>query len=232
MTARAPRSGLSITIGLLAAMVTIIGMLGAAPALAGTHHHHHHHGPVDSDHDGMPNRWEQSHGLAAHHRNAQDDPDKDGLTNIGEFKNLTRPHVADTDSDGLTDGSEVHRFDTDPKCDDSDHDGIEDGNDDGDGDGVADEGEDGDGEGFVGVVMSFQPKTGLLLFESSMGFPVVGVVTAETELEFGGDCSGEASTNALAPGQDLFEVRFFAFDPHDEFPVFKSIVMDCPPPEV
>ena len=162
------------TIGLLAAVLTIAGTMGAVPALASTHHHHHRQ--ADSDHDGMPNRWGRAHGLAVHHRNANKDPDHDGLVNLGEYKQRTRPHVADTDGDGLADGAEVHRFGTNPKNDDSDHDGIEDGNEDGNHDGVCDEGEDGDGQGFVGSVISYDAGTGQLLFESTMGYPVVGVV--------------------------------------------------------
>jgi hypothetical protein len=217
------------TVGLLAAVLTIAGTMGAVPALAGTHHHHHR--PADSDRDGMPNTWERAHGLAVHHRNANKDPDHDGLVNLGEYKQRTRPHVADTDGDGLVDGAEVHRFGTNPKNDDSDHDGIEDGDEDGNHDGVCDEGEDGDGEGFVGSVISYDAGTGQLLFESTMGYPVVGIVSGETDLEYGGECSGEASATSLVPGQDLYEIRFFPVGAHDEFPVFKTVVMGCPPPE-
>lgn len=42
------------------------------------------------------------------------DPDHDGLTNIEEFKNKTDPNNSDSDSDGLSDGDEVHVFSTDP----------------------------------------------------------------------------------------------------------------------
>jgi hypothetical protein len=227
---RATRQTARVTVGFVAAMGMIIAMLGAAPASAGTHHHHHHRA-ADSDHDGMPNTWERSHGLAVHHRNANRDADHDGLVNLGEYKHRTRPHSPDSDGDGLEDGAEVHRFGTNPKNDDSDHDGIQDGDEDGNNDGVCDEGEDGDGEGFVGSVISYNPKTGLLLFESTLGFPVVGVVDGDTDLEYGGDCSGEATTTSLVPGQDLYEVRFLPVGPHDEFPVLREVVMGCPPPE-
>jgi hypothetical protein len=48
--------------------------------------------PADSDHDGMPDEWEQSHGLNPN--DASDGPtdrDKDGYTNVEEFLNGTDP---------------------------------------------------------------------------------------------------------------------------------------------
>ena len=68
-----------------------------------------HHGVRDSDHDGMPNRWELAHHLNPHHANANADPDRDGLRNLGEFRHGTRPHSSDSDDDGMDDGDEVER---------------------------------------------------------------------------------------------------------------------------
>jgi hypothetical protein len=48
--------------------------------------------PADSDHDGMPNDWEQSSGLNP--EDASDGPgdtDGDGYTNVEEFLNGTDP---------------------------------------------------------------------------------------------------------------------------------------------
>ena len=51
--------------------------------------------PADGDNDGMPDEWEQKHGLAA--ADASDgsaDADKDGYTNVEEFLNGTDPKQA------------------------------------------------------------------------------------------------------------------------------------------
>ena len=40
---------------------------------------------LDADHDGLPDRWETSHGLSMLDASALDDPDKDGLTNLAEY---------------------------------------------------------------------------------------------------------------------------------------------------
>lgn len=99
-------------------------------------------GGRDSDGDGMPNRWETAHGLNPHKANGGKDADKDSLKNVGEYKWQTDPQVQDSDDDGVEDGDEVKTFDTDPTDDDTDDDGIEDGNEDGDDDGIDDEDED------------------------------------------------------------------------------------------
>jgi Bacterial TSP3 repeat len=100
----------------------------------------HATGTRDSDHDGMPNRWEIRHNLNPHKANAHGDPDQDGLSNLGEFRHGTAPHQSDSDGDGIEDGPEVHDgcTATDPTESDSDGDGIEDGQEDTDGDGIDD----------------------------------------------------------------------------------------------
>ena len=60
----------------------------------------------DSDHDGMPNRWEVAHHLDAHRANARGNPDRDRLSNLAEFRHHTNPRDADTDNDGTEDGNE------------------------------------------------------------------------------------------------------------------------------
>jgi len=82
----------------------------------------------DHDLDGLPAWWETLHGLN------DDDPsdalldgDNDGLTNLAEFSERTNPEVADTDSDGVTDGDEVNVHFTDPLNADTDGDGLADG---------------------------------------------------------------------------------------------------------
>ena len=58
---------------------------------------------------------------------APEDADGDGLTNVEELAGGTNALDADTDDDGLGDGSEVHGTGTDPLLPDSDQDGIDDG---------------------------------------------------------------------------------------------------------
>jgi TolB protein len=57
----------------------------------------------------------------------QDDSDGDGLINSEELTLGTDPFLADTDSDGLSDGDEVRTYLTDPLVPDTDEDGLLDG---------------------------------------------------------------------------------------------------------
>lgn len=99
----------------------------------------------DSDHDGIPNRWERSHGMNPHKRaDARADFDKDGLTNLGEYRAGTRLRDEDTDNDGDDDGDEVKDgyASTKVRDADTDDDGTRDGDEDADHDGIANEDED------------------------------------------------------------------------------------------
>ncbi|AWB68452.1 hypothetical protein C2869_19480 [Saccharobesus litoralis] len=81
----------------------------------------------DSDNDGIPNWWENAHGLNKDDSSdAALDPDNDGLTNLEEFQQATDPTKSDTDGDGLTDGDEVNSHLSSPTLADSDHDGLND----------------------------------------------------------------------------------------------------------
>ncbi|TLN11112.1 hypothetical protein FDZ71_09110, partial [bacterium] len=68
-------------------------------------------GDLDSDKDGLPDKWEESHGLDPNDpygdNGSQGDPDHDGLTNIEEYEYGTDPLNSDTDGGGENDGSEV-----------------------------------------------------------------------------------------------------------------------------
>jgi cell wall-associated NlpC family hydrolase len=83
--------------------------------------------PVDSDHDGVTDVYEMSHGTDPHNP----DSDHDGLTDGFELLHGANPAgpgmgpVLDSDHDGLSDSYELTHG-TDPHNADSDHDGITD----------------------------------------------------------------------------------------------------------
>jgi hypothetical protein len=62
---------------------------------------------IDSDDDGLPDWWEEEHGLDPNSNDAGGDPDHDGLTNSDEYGHGTDPNHSDTDGGGQNDGSEV-----------------------------------------------------------------------------------------------------------------------------
>jgi Mg-chelatase subunit ChlD len=67
-------------------------------------------GEVDTDGDGLPDRWESRHPcVSASLPDANADPDSDGLTSLRELAAGTNPCDADTDDGGENDGSEVQR---------------------------------------------------------------------------------------------------------------------------
>ncbi|MDA7539442.1 hypothetical protein N8544_03970 [Akkermansiaceae bacterium] len=82
--------------------------------------------PTDSNSNGIGDNWETFYfgSLGVVDPDADEEPD--GLTNLEEWQNLTRPMVADTDSDGLEDGEEVDTYSTDPTDNDTDGDGYND----------------------------------------------------------------------------------------------------------
>ena len=88
---------------------------------------------TDSDRDGLPNGWEEEHGLDENDDGTGDvangpdgDPDDDGLSNLQEFERGTSPRDADSDDDMLNDGQEV-ALKTNPRSADTDRDGVSDG---------------------------------------------------------------------------------------------------------
>ncbi len=97
---------------------------------------------ADSDGDRMPNRWERAHNLNPNVANARGNPDRDSLVNLGEYRNHANPRDEDTDNDGADDGDEVRTFDDEPDDADTDDDGTRDGDEDEDRDNVDNEDED------------------------------------------------------------------------------------------
>ena len=81
----------------------------------------------DSDNDGLLDHYEYSFGTDINVDDAGNDLDSDGLTNLEEFQLGTEPNNTDTDSDGLLDGDEVNRHQTNPQLGDSDGDRLLDG---------------------------------------------------------------------------------------------------------
>ncbi len=96
----------------------------------------------DRNNDRIPDRWEVRHGLSLDTNQANRDQDRDDLDNRGEF-----------------------RAKSDPRDDDSDGDGVEDG----------DEG--------AGTITSFDSTTGKLVINAFSGDTVSGRVTDDTEIE-------------------------------------------------
>jgi len=81
---------------------------------------------VDTDGDGLSDHWEnETYGDLS--GDGTGDADNDGLLFIAELFAGTNPDSDDTDGDGLTDGDEVHLYNTEPTDNDSDDDGLEDG---------------------------------------------------------------------------------------------------------
>ncbi len=63
---------------------------------------------LDSDFDGLPDRWEINYGFDPQTPNASEDPDGDGTPNWREFAEGTNPIAEDTDFDGVNDTMEFN----------------------------------------------------------------------------------------------------------------------------
>ncbi|MCC7518713.1 MAG: fibronectin type III domain-containing protein [Verrucomicrobiae bacterium] len=65
----------------------------------------------DSDQDGLLDKWEIEHFGSISAQTGSGDPDQDGFTNLQEQQAGTDPNVADTDGDGIPDGSDPYPLD-------------------------------------------------------------------------------------------------------------------------
>ena len=85
----------------------------------------------DTDGDGLPDKWEHDHGLDPNSDSGINGPtgdfENDGLNNADELSHSTAPNDNDSDNDGLTDGNEVFVHQTIPTESDSDNDTLSDG---------------------------------------------------------------------------------------------------------
>ena len=80
---------------------------------------------LDSDRDGLTNKYERTR---SHTNPRRADTDRDGLRDRYEVKTShTNPRRRDTDRDGLTDRYEIKKSHTDPRKNDTDGDGLSDG---------------------------------------------------------------------------------------------------------
>lgn len=84
---------------------------------------------ADTDHDGMPDFFEDRFAFLdkSNPADAALDQDGDGLSNLEEYRQRTDPSQPDTDGDGLTDGAEVNIYYTSPLLADTDGDTLSDG---------------------------------------------------------------------------------------------------------
>jgi hypothetical protein len=122
---------------LAAAAVSALLITGAATAAHGA--------SSDADGDGIPTRWEKSHGMNPHRAaDAKVDFDEDGLSNLREYRLKTVIRDEDTDNDGHDDGDEANdgSKSTHVKKADTDGDTVVDGDEDADRDGIDNEDED------------------------------------------------------------------------------------------
>jgi hypothetical protein len=150
-------------------------------------------GDEDKDHDGTKNEDEDDpkEPCAAD----DDDGDHDGVANEDENEQGTSPAKSDSDGDGTKDGDE-----------DADEDGIENEDEDDTGEDACEGDRDKDGvdeedeNDVIGVVVSYDPETGVLDIETSEGH-LVGTVGEETLLAWSDcDCEGLPVAEALVPG--------------------------------
>ena len=63
-------------------------------------------GARDRNHDRIPDRWEKHHRLSLDVKQTRRDQDRDGLRNRAEFRSHMDPRDDDSDDDGVRDGDE------------------------------------------------------------------------------------------------------------------------------
>ncbi len=127
------------------ATLVAVGMLVAAFAIAAPA------SAKDRNHDNLPDRWEKRYDLSLKVKQGKRDQDKDGLNNRGEYAAGTNPRKDDTDGDGSEDGDEN-----------------------------------------AGVISAFDGET--LTIDLYGGGSVTGTVDDSTEVKCGHECGQDGST--------------------------------------
>lgn len=108
----------------------------------------------DRNHDHIPDRWEKRHHLSLRVNQAHRDQDHDGLDNIGEFRAGDNPRNDDSDGDGVVDGEEN-----------------------------------------AGTISAFDATSGKLTIALFGGESITGTVTSETEIKCEGTDDSSASVS-------------------------------------
>lgn len=119
----------------------------------------------DGNHDRIPDRWEQRHHLSLTVNQARHDQDGDHLRNLGEFRAGDNPRDDDSDGDGVMDGEEN-----------------------------------------AGTIASFDAASGKLVIDLFNTDTVSGLVSDETEIKCEGadnsSSSASSSSGEPEPGDD------------------------------
>jgi hypothetical protein len=119
----------------------------------------------DRNHDRIPDRWEKRHNLSLAVNQARKDQDRDHLRNLAEFKAGDNPRSDDSDGDGIMDGEEN-----------------------------------------AGTITSFDAESGKLMIALFGNETISGLVTEQTEIKCEGVDSGSSaatsSSDESEPGDD------------------------------
>ena len=132
------------------AALVVVGLLVTALAVAGPA------AAKDRNNDGLPDRWEKRYDLSLKVKQGKRDQDKDGLNNNGEFEAGTNPRHDDSDDDGTEDGDEN-----------------------------------------AGVITAFDGET--LTIDLYNGGSVTGIVDDSTEVKCGRECGNDGEEQPVDP---------------------------------